>query len=80
MNIYVGNIAYNATNEQLESAFAQYGAVESAKIIIDRDTNRSKGFGFVVMTNDNEALDAIEALNNADFLGRPMKVNEARSR
>lgn len=80
MNIYVGNLNYAATNEDLETAFSQYGNVESAKIIIDRDTNRSKGFGFVVMPDDGEAQTAIDALNNSELLGRSIKVNEARPR
>jgi RNA recognition motif-containing protein len=76
--LYVGGIPYSTTNESLKSAFAQAGSVESANIIIDRATGRSKGFGFVEMTNDSEAAAAIEMWNGKDFEGRTLTVNEAR--
>jgi len=80
MNIYVGNLAFSLTEEELRDAFAAHGDVSSAKIISDRDTGRSKGFGFVEMPNDSEANSAIEALNGQDLNGRPVRVNEARPR
>lgn len=80
MNIYVGNIPFHVTEGELEDAFGAYGTVTSVKIITDRETGRSKGFGFVEMDDDEEAREAIEALNQADMQGRPMKVNEARPR
>ncbi len=76
--LYVGNLPYSATDQILTDTFAQCGTVESAKIIIDRDTGRSKGFGFVEMSTDAEAADAISKFNGADYDGRPMTVNEAR--
>ncbi|WP_028972830.1 RNA recognition motif domain-containing protein [Spirochaeta cellobiosiphila] len=77
-NIYVGNIAYGASEEDLRDAFSEYGDVASVKIIMDRDTGRSKGFGFVEMETEEAAASAIEALNGAELIGRPLKVNEAR--
>ena len=65
MNIYVGNLAYSLQDDELQEIFAEYGAVVSAKIIIDKMTNKSKGFGFVEMSNDDEARNAIEHLNQA---------------
>jgi RNA recognition motif-containing protein len=76
--IYVGNLSFSVNEEQLSSAFAQFGAVDSAKIITDRETGRSKGFGFVEMPVDSEADQAIEKLNGADLNGRNMNVSEAR--
>lgn len=76
--IYVGNLPYTISNDDLASAFADFGNVESAKIITDRDTGRSKGFGFVEMSSDDEAASAIEALNGKDFNGRNLTVNEAK--
>jgi len=76
--LYVGNLPYSATEEALSAKFSEYGAVESAKLIIDRDTGRSKGFGFVEMGNDAEAQAAIDGLDGQDYDGRPMKVNEAK--
>lgn len=76
--LYVGNLSFNTTEQQLANHFAQYGNVDSAKIIIDRDTNRSKGFAFVEMSTDEEAQTAIENLNNTEMDGRPLKVNEAK--
>ena len=80
MNIYVGNLSYDAGENDIRKVFEEYGAVESVKIIIDRMTDRSKGFGFVEMTNDDEARKAIEELNGKDHLDRALKVNEARPR
>ncbi len=80
MNIYVGNIAYRMTDDQLRTTFEAYGEVTSARIITDRETNRSKGFGFVEMPNREEAMAAIEALNGTETDGRTMTVNEARPR
>lgn len=76
--IYVGNLGYNVTNESLSDKFSQFGTVNSAKIIIDRDTNRSKGFGFVEMSNNNEAAHAISNLNGMELEGRAMNVSEAK--
>jgi RNA recognition motif-containing protein len=76
--LYVGNLPFSATEEDISAKFAQCGTVESAKLITDRDTGRSKGFGFVEMSSDSEAQAAIEKLNGADYDGRPMTVNEAR--
>jgi RNA recognition motif-containing protein len=78
MNIYVGNLSYNMQESELKETFEEYGAVESAKIIIDRMTNRSKGFGFVEMPDDEEAKTAISELDGKEIGGRPLKVNEAR--
>ena len=80
MNIYVGNLSYDAGEHDVRKAFEEYGSVESVKIIIDRMTDRSKGFGFVEMTNDDEARKAIEDLNGKELLNRSLKVNEARPR
>jgi RNA recognition motif-containing protein len=76
--LYVGNLPFTATDQSLGDAFAQYGTVESAKIIMDRDTGRSKGFGFVEMSSDAEAQTAISKLNGAELEGRALTVNEAR--
>lgn len=78
--IYVGNLPYQATSQELEASFAEYGQVISARINMDRETGRSKGFGFVEMAVDEEADAAIRALNGADYLGRNIVVNEARPR
>lgn len=80
MNIYVGNVKYEMTGDQLQEMFSAYGEVSSARIINDRETGRSKGFGFVEMPNDSEALAAIEATNEKEIGGRTLKVNEARPR
>ena len=77
-NIFVGSLAWATTSEGLEQAFAQYGVVTSAKVISDRETGRSKGFGFVEMESGGD--EAIEALNGADMDGRQIVVNEARPR
>jgi len=76
--IYVGNLSFNVNDQTLSDKFAAFGSVQSAKIIMDRDTNRSKGFGFVEMSNSNEASAAINSLNGSDFGGRSMTVNEAK--
>src|SRR4051794_22940771 len=76
--LYVGNLPFSATDQILHDTFSQCGTVESAKIITDRDTGRSKGFGFVEMSTDAEAADAITKFNGADYDGRPMTVNEAK--
>lgn len=76
--LYVGNLPFSATEEDITAKFSTCGTVESAKLITDRDTGRSKGFGFVEMSSDSEAQAAIDKLNGQDFGGRPMTVNEAR--
>jgi RNA recognition motif-containing protein len=76
--IYVGNLSYSVENSMLADKFAEYGTVESAKIIMDRDTNRSKGFGFVEMSTSAEAATAISELNGTDFGGRQINVTEAK--
>jgi RNA recognition motif-containing protein len=78
MNIYVGNLSYDVTEDGLQNLFAEYGQVTSVKIITDRDTGRSKGFGFVEMADDGEGQTAIEKLNEVDFGGRALTVNQAR--
>jgi RNA recognition motif-containing protein len=78
--LYVGNLAYTVTDTTLEQLFAAHGTVQSAQIIMDRDTGRSKGFGFVEMGNDQEAQAAIAALNLKEIDGRSLTVNEARPR
>lgn len=80
MNIYVGNLPYQTTQDDLRVQFEQYGVVESVNIIQDRETGRSKGFGFVVMPDSAAAQNAINTLNDKDMGGRKMKVNEARPR
>jgi RNA recognition motif-containing protein len=80
MNIYVGNLAWGMTEEKLKEMFEGYGEVESARIITDRDSGRSKGFGFVEMNNDAEGQKAIDALNGKEVDGRGLRVNEARPR
>jgi RNA recognition motif-containing protein len=78
MNIYVGNLPYNVVEEDLKEIFEEYGEVTSVKIISDKLSGRSKGFGFVEMDNSSEANKAIEELNNAELGGRNIKVNESR--
>lgn len=78
--LYVGNLSYGVTNTELENLFAEHGTVQSAQVIMDRDTGRSKGFGFVEMSNNNEAQAAIAALNTKEADGRRLTVNEARPR
>lgn len=76
--IYVGNLGYSVTNDSLNAKFAQFGTVSSAKVIMDRDTNRSKGFGFVEMATSSDAAKAIQSLNGSEFEGRNMNVSEAK--
>ena len=80
MNIYVGNLPYSTTEDDLKNAFSRFGAVSSVKIIIDKATGRSKGFAFVEMSNSSEGNQAIKSLNETDLNGRNIKVNEARPR
>jgi RNA recognition motif-containing protein len=77
-NIFVGNLSFNSTEEAVRSLFERYGAVNSARIMTDRDTGRSRGFAFVEMENDSEAANAINALNGYQMDGRSLNVNEAR--
>jgi len=78
--LYVGNLSYNATGSDLEQMFAAHGSVKSAEVIADRETGRSKGFGFVQMGSDSEAQAAIAALNGKEHDGRALTVNEAKPR
>lgn len=78
MNIYVGNLAYSLTEDELRETFATYGDVDSAKIISDKYSGHSKGFGFVEMPNDDQAEQAIEKLDGSSVKGRNIKVNKAR--
>ena len=80
MNIYVGNLPYTSNEEDLRRVFGEHGIVSNAHVIMDRDTGRSKGFGFVEMDNDDEARSAIEQLDGSSLDGRNIKVNEARPR
>lgn len=78
MKIYAGNLSYNVSDEDLRAAFAQFGTVDSADVIMDRSSGRSKGFGFVEMSDSAEAKAAIDGLNGKDLDGRNLNVNEAR--
>ena len=80
MNLYVGNLSYEMSEENLRTEFAEYGEVQSAKIITDKFTGRSRGFGFVEMNSDDEGKKAMEELNGKDVDGRQLVVNEARPR
>ena len=80
MNIYIGNISYSTDDSRLIELFSEFGEVASARVISDRDTGRSKGFGFVEMSDDTAATAAIEALNEKEIDGRTLRVNEARPR
>ena len=80
MNIFVGNIAFTTSEDDLRELFEQHGAVDQVHLIMDRYTGRSRGFGFVEMPNDEEAKAAIDALNSAELHNRPLTVNEARPR
>jgi RNA recognition motif-containing protein len=80
MKLYVGNLTYEVTSSELEAMFAAHGNVRSAQVITDRETGRSKGFGFVEMSNDNEARAAMTALNGQQSNGRALTVNEAKPR
>ncbi len=78
--LYVGNLSYGVNNSELEQLFSQHGTVESAAVVTDRETGRSKGFGFVEMSTDDEAQKAVTALNGQEHFGRALTVNEARPR
>jgi RNA recognition motif-containing protein len=78
MKMYVGNLAYSVTDAMLRESFSQYGEVSQVTVISDKFTGQSKGFGFVELPDSNEANAAMNALNEADFMGRKIKVNEAR--
>lgn len=78
--LYVGNLSYSVTDAELQSLFSTHGQIQSAQVIMDRDTGRSKGFGFVEMSNDEEARAAIQALNGKDEGGRSLTVSEAKPR
>ena len=80
VNIYVGNLSFDTRDEGLQAAFAQYGQVESARVIQDRDSGRSRGFAFVEMTKESEAQAAIEAMNGTELDGRALTVNVAKPR
>lgn len=80
MNIYVGNLSYNMSEGELRDAFGAFGEVSSVKILMDRETGRSRGFGFVEMPNQSEAETAIVQLNGKDLGGRALRINEARPR
>ena len=80
MNIYVGNLPYSITEDELRNLFAEHGEVSSANVISDRHTGQSKGFGFVEMSNQSEAEAAIAALNDSSVQGRNIRVNQARPR
>ena len=77
-NIYVGNLAFGAAEGDVEAAFSQYGQVDRVHVVRDRETGQPRGFAFVEMANDNEAQNAINALNGSDLMGRTLTVNEAR--
>ena len=80
MKLYVGNLSFSVTDEELHAAFAAHGSVASAKVIRDRETNESRGFGFVEMADAAEAQTAIDRMNGAPLKGRPLRVNEAQER
>tara|TARA_B100001939_G_scaffold348043_1_gene372142 strand:- start:27939 stop:28193 length:255 start_codon:yes stop_codon:yes gene_type:complete len=80
LKLFVGNISFDATQESFKQLFAAYGEVESANIVMDRETGRSRGFGFVEMPNKKEAIAAISALSDTELHGRQIVVNEARPR
>jgi len=80
LNIYVGNLPYETTDDELHNTFSEYGSVDSARVVIDRVSGRSRGFGFVEMSEDSEAQTAIDSLNGKPLRGRPLTVNQARPR
>lgn len=80
MKLFVGSLPYSVTSDQLREMFVEFGEIESADVIMDRYTNQSKGFGFVVFPNDDQAKAAIEAMNGKEVSGRNLTVNEARPR
>lgn len=79
-NLYVGNLAWSTTEDEVRSAFEAYGEVTSVKLIEDRETGRPRGFGFVEMSDDSAAIEAVEGMDGKDFGGRNIKVNEAKPR
>lgn len=79
-NLYIGNLSYRTTDQDLAELFGQFGEVVSARVVMDRETNRSRGFGFVEMKSADDAKAAVEKLDQTDFMGRQMRVNEARPR
>lgn len=80
MRLYVGNLAFSTTDEDLRTLFSPYGNVTDARVVVDRETDRSRGFGFVEFANDEEARSAMTALNQHEVAGRAITVNEARER
>lgn len=78
MDIYVGNLPYQAGDQQLQELFAQHGTVTSARVVVDKFSGQSKGFGFVEMPDKTEAINAIKATNEQDFMGRKLRVNESQ--
>ena len=80
MKLYVGNLSFKTTDDTLRQAFEAFGAVSSAQVVLDRETGRSRGFGFVEMSSDDEARKAIEGMNGKNFEGRDLTVNEAKPR
>ncbi|MBT5773922.1 MAG: RNA-binding protein [Dehalococcoidia bacterium] len=80
MRLYIGNLPYSMTDEGLEEAFAPHGELASARVIIDRDTGRSRGFGFVEYSSDDEGKAAMQAMDGHEVDGRPLRVNEAHER
>lgn len=80
ISVYIGNLPYDVTEEQVVELFKEFGEVNRAALVKDRETGRPRGFGFVEMPNDDEARSAIEALSGKDYQGRPLTVNEARNR
>ena len=80
MNIFISNLSYNTVESELQALFENYGAVDSAKIVTDRETGRSRGFGFVEMPNEEEAKKAIEALHQSDYKQRTLNISEAKPR
>ena len=80
MSVYIGNLSFKATEEDVESVFSEYGSVKKVQLPTDRETGRKRGFGFVEMSSEDEETAAIEALNEAEWMGRNLKVNKARPR
>ena len=80
MKLFIGNLSWNTTDSDLERAFGQFGEITEAKVVLDRDTDRSRGFGFVNFTDSQAAQKAIEGLDGSDMDGRPIRVNEAQER
>ncbi|MEM9400553.1 MAG: RNA-binding protein [Verrucomicrobiota bacterium] len=80
MSVYIGNLSFSATEDDVESVFSEYGSVKTVKLPTDRDTGRKRGFGFVEMGSDDEEMAAIDALDQAEWMGRELKVNKARPR